>query len=81
MVVRVSPAMSSGLSASMVEVEAMSESIFRKRFRSSYESLPSVSSPDLPSRKQDKGPTAEDEDPAAGDEGLAARVEGLSTDD
>ncbi|GJZ88522.1 hypothetical protein Tco_0660304, partial [Tanacetum coccineum] len=38
MAVRVPPAMSSGLSASMAEVAAMSESAFRKRFRSSYES-------------------------------------------
>ncbi|GKA80759.1 hypothetical protein Tco_0787451 [Tanacetum coccineum] len=47
--------MSSGLSASMAEVEAMSESAFRKKFRSSYESLPSVSPPDLPSRKHYRG--------------------------
>ncbi|GKD68502.1 hypothetical protein Tco_1322592, partial [Tanacetum coccineum] len=52
MAVRVPHAMSSGLSASMVEVAAMSESAFRKRFRSSYESSPSVSPPDLPSRKR-----------------------------
>ncbi|GJV42742.1 hypothetical protein Tco_1421182 [Tanacetum coccineum] len=47
----VPPAMSSGLSASMAEVEAMSESAFSKRFRSSYKSLPSLSPPDLPSWK------------------------------
>ncbi|GKC00326.1 hypothetical protein Tco_0986462 [Tanacetum coccineum] len=47
--VRVPPAISSGLSASMAEVAAMSESAFRKRFSSSYESLPTSSSPDLPS--------------------------------
>ncbi|GJW49772.1 hypothetical protein Tco_0091123 [Tanacetum coccineum] len=39
MVVRVPPAMSSGLSSSMAEVAAMSESAFRKRFRSSYKSF------------------------------------------
>ncbi|GJZ45112.1 hypothetical protein Tco_0592708 [Tanacetum coccineum] len=50
--VRVPPAMSSGLSVSMTEVAAMSESAFRKRFRSSYESLLSLSPPDLPSRKR-----------------------------
>ncbi|GJZ09554.1 hypothetical protein Tco_0543837 [Tanacetum coccineum] len=83
----------SGLSASMAEVAAMYESASRKRFRSSYESSPSMSPPDLPSRKryrdscsvskdaEDEGPTAEDEDPAAGDEGLAAGVEGPGMDD
>ncbi|GKA68773.1 hypothetical protein Tco_0768690 [Tanacetum coccineum] len=79
MAMHVPPAMSSGLSASMVEVAAMSDSVFHKRFRSSYESSPSLSPPDLPSRKryrEDEGPTEEDEDPAAGDEGLTARVEG-----
>ncbi|GKB54402.1 hypothetical protein Tco_0905155, partial [Tanacetum coccineum] len=55
MVVRIPPAMSSGLSASMAEVAAMSESAFRKRFRSSYESSPSLSPPDLPSRKRYRG--------------------------
>ncbi|GKA45458.1 hypothetical protein Tco_0738254 [Tanacetum coccineum] len=45
--VRVSPAMSPGLS--------MSEFAFRKRFRSSYESSPSLSPPDLPSRKRYRG--------------------------
>ncbi|GKG06651.1 hypothetical protein Tco_0329620, partial [Tanacetum coccineum] len=34
------------------KVAAMSESMFRKRFWSSYESSPSVSTPDLPSRKR-----------------------------
>nr|GEV31426.1 hypothetical protein [Tanacetum cinerariifolium] len=48
MVVRVPPAMSSGLSASMAEVADMSESVFRKRFRSSYEGSPSLSPPNLP---------------------------------
>ncbi|GJW27354.1 hypothetical protein Tco_0041165, partial [Tanacetum coccineum] len=55
MAVRVPPAMSSGLSASIAEVAAMSESAFHKRFRSSYESSPSVSPPDLPSRKRYRG--------------------------
>ncbi|GKA63741.1 hypothetical protein Tco_0763347 [Tanacetum coccineum] len=55
MVVRVPPAMSSGLSASMAEVADMSESAFRKRFRSSYESSPSLSPPDLPSQKRYQG--------------------------
>ncbi|GKB98439.1 hypothetical protein Tco_0984576 [Tanacetum coccineum] len=55
MAVRVPHAMSSGLSASMAEVEAMSESVLRKRFRSSCESSPSVSPPDLPSWKRYRG--------------------------
>ncbi|GJX28266.1 hypothetical protein Tco_0236345 [Tanacetum coccineum] len=55
MAVRVSHTMSSGLSAGMAEVAAMSESSFHKRFWSSYESSPSVSSPDLPLRKRYRG--------------------------
>ncbi|GJZ94060.1 hypothetical protein Tco_0666263 [Tanacetum coccineum] len=55
MVVRVPPATSSGLSASMAEVAAMSDFVFSKRFRSSYESLPSLSPPYLPSRKRYRG--------------------------
>ncbi|GKD39827.1 hypothetical protein Tco_1260034, partial [Tanacetum coccineum] len=55
MAVRVPPAMSLGLSASMAEVTTMSESVLCKRFRSSYESLPSVSPPDLPSLKRYRG--------------------------
>ncbi|GJU12860.1 hypothetical protein Tco_1135256 [Tanacetum coccineum] len=55
MAVRVIPAMSSGLSASIAEVAAMSESTFRKRFRSSYESSPFVSPPELPSWKRYRG--------------------------
>ncbi|GJR88697.1 hypothetical protein Tco_0212708, partial [Tanacetum coccineum] len=55
MAVRVPHAMLSGLFTSMAEVAAMSESAFYKRFRSSYESSPSVSPPDLPSRKRYHG--------------------------
>ncbi|GKB29253.1 hypothetical protein Tco_0868654 [Tanacetum coccineum] len=51
MVVRVPPTMSPGLSASMTKVATMSDFTFCKRFRSSYESSPSSSPPDLPSRK------------------------------
>ncbi|GJZ65831.1 hypothetical protein Tco_0622527 [Tanacetum coccineum] len=47
--------MSSGLSASMAEVAAMSESAFRKRFWSSYESSSSVSPPNLPSQTRYSG--------------------------
>ncbi|GJT92793.1 hypothetical protein Tco_1081638 [Tanacetum coccineum] len=38
-----------------LKVAAMSESVFRKRFRSSYESSPSLSPLDLPSRKHYRG--------------------------
>ncbi|GJX09683.1 hypothetical protein Tco_0199542, partial [Tanacetum coccineum] len=55
MAMRVSPVMLSGLSASMAEVAAMSGFAFCKRFRSSYESLPSSSLPNLPSRKHYRG--------------------------
>ncbi|GJT82942.1 hypothetical protein Tco_1057284 [Tanacetum coccineum] len=51
MAVRVLLAMSPGLSASVAEVAAMSDSTFCKRFRSSYESSPSTSPPELPSWK------------------------------
>ncbi|GJV14965.1 hypothetical protein Tco_1360288 [Tanacetum coccineum] len=43
------------LSLQIAEVAAMSESTFRKRFRSSYESLPFVSPPELPSWKRYRG--------------------------
>ncbi|GKA78299.1 hypothetical protein Tco_0784836 [Tanacetum coccineum] len=55
MVVRVPPAMSPGLSASIAELAAMSDLAFPKRFRFSYESLPSSSPPDLPLRKHYQG--------------------------
>ncbi|GJT18713.1 hypothetical protein Tco_0877419 [Tanacetum coccineum] len=55
MVVCVPHTMSSGLSASMAEVAAMSESAFCKRFWSSCESSPSVSPPDLSSQKHYRG--------------------------
>ncbi|GJX84971.1 hypothetical protein Tco_0335745 [Tanacetum coccineum] len=55
MAVRVPHAMSSGLSANMTEVAAMSESSLCKRFWSSCKSSPSVSPPDLPLRKRYRG--------------------------
>ncbi|GKE38411.1 hypothetical protein Tco_1461816 [Tanacetum coccineum] len=55
MAVRFPHAMSSSLSASMAEVAAIFESALCKRFRSSYESSPYVSPPDLPSRKHYRG--------------------------
>nr|GEZ99029.1 hypothetical protein [Tanacetum cinerariifolium]GFA61667.1 hypothetical protein [Tanacetum cinerariifolium] len=74
MAVRVLHVISPGLSTGMVEVAAMSDSAFRKRFRSSYDSSPS---PTLPVRKRCR----EDKNPAAKDEGLAVGVEGPSVDD
>nr|GFA15449.1 hypothetical protein [Tanacetum cinerariifolium] len=55
MAVRVPPAMLPGLSASIAEVAAMSDLAFRKRFRSSYKSSPSLSLPYLPSQKRSWG--------------------------
>ncbi|GKA00138.1 hypothetical protein Tco_0672688 [Tanacetum coccineum] len=68
MAVRVPPGMSYGLSASVAEVAVMSESVFRKRFRSSYESSPSMSPPDLPSRKRYRGTSELVEDSEEDDE-------------
>ncbi|GJZ44503.1 hypothetical protein Tco_0591758 [Tanacetum coccineum] len=89
--------MSSGLSAGMAEVAAMSESAFRNRFWSSYESSPSLLPPDLPSRKRYHGTSElvedseedndeEDEEieesiDSDSDEGLTAGVEGPDMDD
>ncbi|GJV71248.1 hypothetical protein Tco_1491243 [Tanacetum coccineum] len=55
MAMRVPHAMSSGLSANIAEVAAMSESALCKKFRSSYKSSPSVSPLDLPLRKRYRG--------------------------
>nr|GEW98443.1 hypothetical protein [Tanacetum cinerariifolium] len=80
MAMHVPPAMSPSLSASIAEVEAMSDSVFRKRFSSSYGSSPSSPSPDLPSWKhsrEDEGLATEDEGLAIGDEGVAEGDEGL----
>ncbi|GKC10202.1 hypothetical protein Tco_1001812, partial [Tanacetum coccineum] len=70
MAIRVLPVMLPGLFASIAEVAAMSDSVFRKRFRSSYESSPSSSSPDLLSRKRSWGTSelVEDEDEEDEDE-------------
>ncbi|GJT00137.1 hypothetical protein Tco_0821306 [Tanacetum coccineum] len=56
--VRVPPAMSPGHFACIAEVATMSDSVFCKRFRSSYKTSPSSSPLDLPSRKRSRG-TAE----------------------
>nr|GEY06073.1 hypothetical protein [Tanacetum cinerariifolium] len=52
MAMRVSPAMSPGLSGSIVEVTPMSDLTFRKRFKSSYDSSPSLI---FPVRKRSRG--------------------------
>ncbi|GJS71632.1 hypothetical protein Tco_0704473 [Tanacetum coccineum] len=86
MVVRVPPAMSSGLSASMAEVAAMSESVFledseKDDDEDDKEIKESMDSDSVSEDVEDEGPTAEDEDPATRDEGLTARVEGPGMDD
>ncbi|GKC72496.1 hypothetical protein Tco_1118379 [Tanacetum coccineum] len=91
MVVRVPPAMSSGLFASMAEVAAMSESVFRTSElvedseeddnEEDEEIEDSMDSDNVSEDVEDEGPTAEDEDPAAGVEGLTAGVEGPCMDD
>ncbi|GJX62415.1 hypothetical protein Tco_0295315, partial [Tanacetum coccineum] len=75
MVVRVPPVMSSGLSASMAEVATISDSAFRKRFRSSYKTSPYSSPPDLLLRKHYRGTSElveddeeEEEDDEEGDD-------------
>ncbi|GKA01613.1 hypothetical protein Tco_0674278 [Tanacetum coccineum] len=78
MAVRVSPAMSPSLSASIAEVAAMSDSTFRKRFsRVMMEDEGVEESSDSDSESKD----AEDEGFAANDEGLAAGGEALAARD
>ncbi|GJX59265.1 hypothetical protein Tco_0290655, partial [Tanacetum coccineum] len=82
MVVRVPPAMSPGLSASMAEVAAMSDSVFLEDEEEEdgeeeeEEMEESLDSDSVSEDVEDEGPTTEDEDPAAGEEGLAAGDEG-----
>ncbi|GKE73850.1 hypothetical protein Tco_1535891 [Tanacetum coccineum] len=90
MAVRVLPAMSPGLSASIAEVAAMSDSTFLEdddeeeddeEDDDEEEDEEIEESSDSDSKSEDaegEGPTAEDGDPAAGDEGLAAGDEGPS---
>ncbi|GKC28710.1 hypothetical protein Tco_1036004 [Tanacetum coccineum] len=68
MAVRIPHVMSSGLSASLAEVAAMSESALCKRFWSSCESSPSLSPPDLPLRKRYHGMSELVEDSEKGGE-------------
>ncbi|GJU91008.1 hypothetical protein Tco_1303431 [Tanacetum coccineum] len=83
--VRVPHAMSSGLSAGMAEVAAMSESMFRKSEEDDDEEDEEIEermdSDSVSKDAEDEGPTAKDEDPAAEDDGLTAGVEGPSMDD
>ncbi|GKA76268.1 hypothetical protein Tco_0782729 [Tanacetum coccineum] len=72
--------MSPGLSASMAEVATMSEFAFRKRFRSSYESSPSSSLPDLPSQKRYRGTSELVEDDDEEDEEIEENDEGHDLD-
>ncbi|GJW11264.1 hypothetical protein Tco_1577091 [Tanacetum coccineum] len=81
MVVRVLPAMSLGLSASMAKVAAMSESAFLEDDEEDgdeedEEIEDSLDYDSISEDAEEEGPTAEDEDPAAGDEGLATGDEG-----
>ncbi|GJR06177.1 hypothetical protein Tco_0529161 [Tanacetum coccineum] len=89
-VVRVPPAMSPGLSTSIAEVAAMSDSMFPEDKddeddkeeddeddEEEDEEIEESSYSDSESKDaKDEGPTVEDEDSAAEDEGLAARDEG-----
>ncbi|GKF54910.1 hypothetical protein Tco_0165250, partial [Tanacetum coccineum] len=84
MAVRVSPAMSPGLSASIAEVATMYDSAFLSRDdeeedkEKEDEEVEESSDSDSESEDaEDEGPTVEDEGPAVGDEGPGMRVESL----
>ncbi|GKC91157.1 hypothetical protein Tco_1151806, partial [Tanacetum coccineum] len=83
MVVCVPLVMSPGLSASIAEMAVMSDSAFCKRFRSSYESSPSSSQPDLPLRKHYRGTSelVEDDDDKGDDEEEDGEMEESSDSD
>nr|GEY17356.1 hypothetical protein [Tanacetum cinerariifolium] len=82
--VRVPLAMSPSLSVSITEVAAMSDLVFRKRFRSSYDSSPS---PTLPVRKRYRGTselildTDEEEEDEEADESLDSDNESEDIED
>ncbi|GKE70163.1 hypothetical protein Tco_1528235 [Tanacetum coccineum] len=76
MAVRVPHAMSSGLSSSMAEVAAMSESVLCKSFQSSYKSSPSMSPPDLPLWKHYQGTSELVEDSEEDDDEEDEEIEG-----
>ncbi|GJR64233.1 hypothetical protein Tco_0010298 [Tanacetum coccineum] len=86
MAVRVPHAMSSGLSASMAKVAAMSESTLLEDSdedddEEDEEIKKSLDFDSVSEDTENEGLTAKDEDPAAGDEGLAAGVEGPGMDE
>ncbi|GKF36393.1 hypothetical protein Tco_0113151, partial [Tanacetum coccineum] len=76
MAVRILPAISPGLSASIAKVEAMFNLAFRDDEEEDEEMEKSLDSDSVSEDAEDKGLTAEDEDPATGDEGLATGDEG-----
>ncbi|GJZ60277.1 hypothetical protein Tco_0616093 [Tanacetum coccineum] len=78
MAMRVSHAMSPGLSASIAEVVAMSDLAFRDDEEEDEEIEESLDSDRVSEDAEDEGPIAEDEGLAAGDEGLGMGVESLS---
>ncbi|GKC26042.1 hypothetical protein Tco_1028192 [Tanacetum coccineum] len=82
MTMRVQPAMSPGHSARVTEVMALSNSAFRKRYRSSYESPSLLSSLALPVRKRYRGKSELilDTD-SEGDEDIEEDEEGKRSDD
>ncbi|GJY74675.1 hypothetical protein Tco_0479106 [Tanacetum coccineum] len=80
--------MSLGLSASIAEVAAMSDSAIRKRFMSSYKSSPSSSPPNLPLRKHYQGTSKlveddeeEEDDEKGGDKEEDEEIEESSNSD
>ncbi|GJZ57098.1 hypothetical protein Tco_0612592 [Tanacetum coccineum] len=83
MVVRVPPAMSSSLSASMAEVHyrGTSELVEDSKKDDDEEIEASMDSDSVSEDAEDEGPTTKDEDPATGDEGLTAGVKGPGMDD
>ncbi|GKF27844.1 hypothetical protein Tco_0094186, partial [Tanacetum coccineum] len=83
MAVRIPHAMSSGLSACMAEVAAMSESasLEDSNDEEDEEIEESMDSDNMSEDAEDESPTTEDEDPAAEDEGLTVGVEGPGMDD
>ncbi|GKF42372.1 hypothetical protein Tco_0125714, partial [Tanacetum coccineum] len=76
MAVRLPPAMPPGLSASMADVAAMSESAFLEEDEEDDDKEDEEDSDSVSQDAEDEGPTVEDEDSATGDEGLAAGDEG-----
>ncbi|GJV55103.1 hypothetical protein Tco_1456108 [Tanacetum coccineum] len=89
MVVCTQPTVSSGISARVTEVMALSPSLFSKRYRSSYETPSSSASPasslTLPIRKryrEDEGPDSESKEAASkGQQQRAVPVENTATDE